>query len=103
MQFRLSDTFTVSRARLSAEEQKLAKITALDLQLDLASRGLQFHRLDRARDKRFWSVRTGCRSGSVTTIPSTWRSTAGPSGWITNASGGKIPVKSPASGAAAHV
>jgi hypothetical protein len=43
--------------RLTGQEQKAAKITALDLQLAPASPGLRFHKLDRAKDPRFWSVR----------------------------------------------
>ena len=57
MQFRIADTFTESLARLNAEEQRAAKTTAFDLQLNPAQPGLQFHRVDRARDKNFWSVR----------------------------------------------
>jgi hypothetical protein len=38
-------------------EQKAVKTTAFDLQLDPTSPGLHFHRLDRARDPNFWSVR----------------------------------------------
>ena len=57
MQFRIADTFTESLARLMGEEQKAVKTTAFDLQVDPARPGLQFHKLDRARDKRFWSVR----------------------------------------------
>jgi mRNA-degrading endonuclease RelE of RelBE toxin-antitoxin system len=55
--FRIADSFSTSLARLSAEEQKLAKTTAFDLQLNPANPGHQFHKLDRARDPRFWSVR----------------------------------------------
>ncbi|MBA4158779.1 MAG: UvrD-helicase domain-containing protein [Gemmatimonadetes bacterium] len=57
MEFRIADTFTDSLARLTGEEQKAVKTTAFDLQLDPTSPGMQFHRLDRAKDKRFWSVR----------------------------------------------
>jgi mRNA-degrading endonuclease RelE of RelBE toxin-antitoxin system len=59
MQFRIADTFTDSLAKLTGEEQKLVKTTAFDLQLNPASPGMQFHKLDKARDKRFWSVRVG--------------------------------------------
>ncbi len=55
--FRIADTFTESLARLTGEEQKAVKTTAFDLQLNLASPGMQFHKLDRAKDKNFWSVR----------------------------------------------
>lgn len=57
MEFRIADTFTASLTRLTGAEQKAVKTTAFDLQLDPASRGLHFHRLDRARDPNFWSVR----------------------------------------------
>src|SRR5204862_3732097 len=56
-EFRISDTFTDSLTRLTGAEQKAVKTTAFDLQLDPASRGMHFHRLDRARDPNFWSVR----------------------------------------------
>ncbi len=57
MQFRISDTFTDSLARLTGEEQKAVKTTAFDLQLNPAAPGMSFHKLDKARDRRFWSVR----------------------------------------------
>src|SRR5438045_6654953 len=57
MEFRIADTFTESLARLTGDEQKGVKTTAFDLQLNPVSHGLSFHRLDRARDKNFWSVR----------------------------------------------
>ncbi|HYC56501.1 MAG TPA: UvrD-helicase domain-containing protein [Candidatus Binatia bacterium] len=57
MELRIADTFTDSLARLTGEEQKAVKTTAFDLQLDPASPGMRFHRLDKARDKNFWSVR----------------------------------------------
>ena len=56
-QFRIADTFTDSLARLTGDEQKAAKTTAFDLQLDPSAPGLSFHKLDRAKDKNFWSVR----------------------------------------------
>lgn len=57
MDFRIADTFTDSLARLTGEEQKSAKTTAFDLQMNPASPGLKFHKLDKAKDKNFWSVR----------------------------------------------
>jgi hypothetical protein len=57
MDFRIADTFTASLARLTAQEQKAAKTTAFDLQLNPSAPGLSFHKLDRAKDKDFWSVR----------------------------------------------
>ena len=57
MEFRIADTFTDSLARLTGDEQKAVKTTAFDLQMNPANPGMQFHRVDRARDKNFWSVR----------------------------------------------
>jgi mRNA-degrading endonuclease RelE of RelBE toxin-antitoxin system len=57
MEFRIADTFTDSLAKLTGEEQKAVKTTAFDLQLNPASPGMSFHKLDRARDKSFWSIR----------------------------------------------
>lgn len=57
MDFRIADTFTGSLARLTGEEQKAVKTTAFDLQMNPASPGLSFHKLDKAKDKNFWSVR----------------------------------------------
>ena len=57
MEFRIADIFTDSLARLTGEEQKAVKTTAFDLQLNPASPGLSFHKLDKAKDKIFWSVR----------------------------------------------
>lgn len=54
--FRIAETFT-DRAGLTGDEQKAVKTTAFDLQLNPASPGMQFHRLNKARDKNFWSVR----------------------------------------------
>jgi len=57
MTFLIADTFTDSLARLTGDEQKAVKTTAFDLQMDPSAPGLSFHKLDKARDKRFWSVR----------------------------------------------
>lgn len=57
MNFLIADTFTDSLAKLTGEEQKAVKTTAFDLQLNPASPGMSFHKLDRAKDKKFWSVR----------------------------------------------
>ena len=59
MEFRIADTFTDSLARLTGEEQKGVKTTAFDLQINPANPGMSFHKLDKARDKNFWSVRAG--------------------------------------------
>jgi len=55
--FRISDTFTDSLARLTGDEQKAVKTTAFDLQMNPANPGMSFHKLDNAKDKNFWSVR----------------------------------------------
>lgn len=57
MTFVLSSTFTDSLLKLTADEQKLVKTTAFDLQVNPANPGHQFHKLDAVRDKNFWSVR----------------------------------------------
>lgn len=57
MEFRIADTFTDSLAKLTGEEQKAAKTTAFDLQMNPANPGIQMHRIDKARDKNFWSAR----------------------------------------------
>src|ERR1051325_10292559 len=57
LEFRIADTFTDSLARLTGDEQKAVKTTAFDLQMDPAAPGMQFHRLDKAKDRNFWSVR----------------------------------------------
>src|ERR1700720_2961365 len=55
--FLIADTFTDSLARLTGDEQKAVKTTAFDLQMDPTAPGLSFHKLERPKDKRFWSVR----------------------------------------------
>jgi len=57
MQFRIADTFTDSLVKLTGDEQKAVKTTAFDLQLNPANPGMQFHKLNAARDPNFWSVR----------------------------------------------
>jgi mRNA-degrading endonuclease RelE of RelBE toxin-antitoxin system len=57
VEFRIADTFTGSLAKLAGEEQKAVKTTAFDLQMNPAQPGMQFHKLDKARDPNFWSVR----------------------------------------------
>ena len=59
MEFRIADTFTDSLAKLTGDEQKAVKTTAFDLQMDPSGSGLSFHKLDRAKDRNFWSVRVG--------------------------------------------
>ncbi|MGA7234517.1 MAG: UvrD-helicase domain-containing protein [Bryobacteraceae bacterium] len=57
MEFRIADTFTDSLTKLTSDEQKAVKTTAFDLQLNPAHPSLQFHKLDKAKDRRFWSLR----------------------------------------------
>ncbi len=57
MHFRIADTFTDSLANLTNEEQKAVKTTAFDLQMNPANPGMRFHRIDKAKDPNFWSVR----------------------------------------------
>jgi hypothetical protein len=57
MEFRIADTFTDALAKLTAQEQRAAKTTAFDLQIDPSAPGLQFHRIDKSKDPNFWSIR----------------------------------------------
>ena len=65
MNFRIADTFTDSLAKLTGLEQKAVKTTAFDLQIGPANPSMQFHKLDKAKDKNFWSVRV---SGDIRLI-----------------------------------
>jgi hypothetical protein len=57
MEFRIASSFTDSLTRLTAQEQKAAKTSAFDLQVNPASPGLNLHRVDHAKDRDFWSVK----------------------------------------------
>jgi mRNA-degrading endonuclease RelE of RelBE toxin-antitoxin system len=57
MEFRIADTFAESLSRLTGDEQKSVKTTAFDLQMHLGSPGMRFHRLEKGKDRNFWSVR----------------------------------------------
>ena len=57
VEFRIAETFVTALARLQASEQKIAKATVYDLQIDPAAPGLSFHRIERSRDGNFWSMR----------------------------------------------
>ncbi|MDQ2704779.1 MAG: DNA helicase, partial [Pseudomonadota bacterium] len=59
MDFLIADTFLEGLARLTGDEQKLVKTTVFDLQVNPVNPGHQMHKLDRARDRNFWSVRVG--------------------------------------------
>lgn len=57
MNFHLADTFTSALARLPAQEAKLVKTSVVDLQINPTGKGQSFHRIERAKDPNFWSVR----------------------------------------------
>lgn len=57
MEFRIADAFVDSLAKLTPQEQKEVKTTVFDLQLNPANPGLNFHKLERAKDPNFASVR----------------------------------------------
>lgn len=57
MQFIFADSLDPSIEKLSLNEAKQAKTTVYDLQVNYKSPGLSFHRVERARDPNFWSVR----------------------------------------------
>ena len=59
MQFRIADSFTKALRKLTAQEQSAVKITVFDLQQDPSAPSLQFHRVDKSRDRSFWSIRSG--------------------------------------------
>src|SRR5882672_6116956 len=65
MEFLIADTFTDSLARLTGEEQKAVKTTAFDLQLNPTNPGMSLHKLEKVKDKNFWSVRV---SGDIRLI-----------------------------------
>lgn len=54
--FRIANTFTDSLTRLTGQEQKAAKTTVIDLWLNPANPGHRCHRIDKVKDKKFWSV-----------------------------------------------
>ena len=53
MDFRIANTFTDSLAKLTGAEQKAAKTTAFDLQMNPAQPGLQFHKLAKTKGPEF--------------------------------------------------
>lgn len=57
MNFHLADSFTAALARLPVQEAKLVKTSVVDLQIDPTGKGQSFHRIERAKDPNFWSVR----------------------------------------------
>ncbi len=59
MKFLIADSFSNALSKLTVQEQKAVKITVFDLQQDPSSPGLQFHRIDKSKDRNFWSIRAG--------------------------------------------
>lgn len=57
MDFLIADSFVAALGRLATLDQKAAKTSAFDLQMDPAAPGLQMHRIHRSKDANFWSVR----------------------------------------------
>lgn len=57
MEFRIADTFRGSLARLTGEEQTTVKSTVYDIQANPVSHGISLHRIDKSKDKNFWSAR----------------------------------------------
>jgi superfamily I DNA/RNA helicase len=57
MEFRIADTFTDSLARLTGDEQKSVKTAAFDLQMDPSHSSFQIHRVEKSKDRNFWSAR----------------------------------------------
>ena len=57
MEFLIADTFTDSLARLTGDEQKAVKTSAFDLQVNPTATGMNLHRIEKSKDKNFWSAR----------------------------------------------
>src|SRR4051812_8036599 len=57
MRFIIADTLMRSLARLEREEQGLVKRAAFEFQTQPENPGFSLHKLERARDPRFWSFR----------------------------------------------
>jgi len=65
MECRIADSFTHCLAGLTGEEQKAVKTTEFDLQLNPAHPCLSFDKLEKAKDKNFWS--------GLGSLPLVWR------------------------------
>ncbi|MBA3914642.1 MAG: AAA family ATPase [Acidobacteriales bacterium] len=57
MQFVIANTFQESLGKLQRQEQTAAKLAAMELQMNPAHPSLKMHRLDKVKDKNFWSAR----------------------------------------------
>ncbi|PRY24449.1 hypothetical protein CLV78_103315 [Aliiruegeria haliotis] len=53
----IADSFSDSLDKLTGKEQAAVKQTAFDMQVNPENPGLSFHRIDKSKDKYFWSVR----------------------------------------------
>lgn len=58
MDFRISDTFTDSLAKLTGDEQKAVKMHRVRLAAEPGSpESMNLHKIEQSKDKNFWSVR----------------------------------------------
>lgn len=57
MEFRVADSFVESLAQLTSEERRSTRNAAVGLHSNLAQPGFQMHRVQKAKDQNFWSVR----------------------------------------------
>ncbi len=57
MEFRIANTFLTSLNKLSIQEQKIIKTKVFDLQTNLSSNSSQFHRIERIKNDKLWSLR----------------------------------------------
>ncbi len=52
----IAQSFQAALSKLTNQEQKAVKQTAFDVQMNPDAKGLRYHKLDRTRDPRFWSL-----------------------------------------------
>ena len=57
MNLLLAYTFNTALGKLAADEQRAVKVTVFDFQQNPDNPGHSFHRIERAKDKDFWSIR----------------------------------------------
>lgn len=57
MEFLIAKTFTDSLAKFTDQEQKFVKTRAFELQQKPTNPGMQLHKLEKAKDPNFRSVR----------------------------------------------
>jgi superfamily I DNA/RNA helicase/mRNA-degrading endonuclease RelE of RelBE toxin-antitoxin system len=57
MQFVIANTFQESLTKLQGSEQNAAKLAAMELQMNPSHPSLKMHRLEKVKDKNFWSAR----------------------------------------------